>query len=147
MLCSIHIVTNKVGVPENPWYFNLVDVWMYALKFNSVFQQLFVVSSVSPARRKRRPTKLVRQHETAKNEALCHSRCGTIKIPPCSKIIGVEQQRSKFSIPSPSMVMSSWERNILEWDVTQETSKQERQLLRFKRGFEKIFFIYIWTYT
>ena len=25
--------------------------------------------------------------ETEKNKALCHSRCGTFKIPPCSKAL------------------------------------------------------------
>jgi hypothetical protein len=26
--------------------------------------------------------------ENGKTEALCHSRCGTIKIPPCPKALG-----------------------------------------------------------
>ena len=82
----------------------------------------------------------IKQHETTKTEVLCQSRYGTIKIPPCSNIIGVEQQWSKFSIPSPSMLTSPGERN----SYAKETSKQERQLLRFERGFEEISFIYIY---
>jgi hypothetical protein len=32
---------------------------------------------------------------TGKNEAPCHNRCGTIKIPPCSKALSAEH-RPKF---------------------------------------------------
>ena len=44
---------------------------------------------------RKKATKLgggVPSDETAKTEALCHSVCGTIKIPPCSKAIGAEQR-------------------------------------------------------
>jgi hypothetical protein len=38
----------------------------------------------------------------------CHSRCGAIKIPPCSKALNAEHRsklyRSKFCSPSPAMV-------------------------------------------
>jgi hypothetical protein len=33
--------------------------------------------------------------ETGKTEVLCHSRCGAIKIPPCSKALSAEH-RPKF---------------------------------------------------
>ena len=68
----------------------------------------------------------IRQHETTKTEVLCQSRYGTIKIPPCSNIIGVEQQWSKFSIPSPLLMSSPWKRNILEWDVTQKKQPSKK---------------------
>jgi hypothetical protein len=40
--------------------------------------------------------------ETGKTEVTCHSRCGTIKIPPCSKVLSAEH-RPKFCRPSPVM--------------------------------------------
>jgi hypothetical protein len=40
--------------------------------------------------------------ETEKTEAPCHSRCGTIKIPPCSETLSAEH-RTKFCSPSPAM--------------------------------------------
>ena len=43
--------------------------------------------------------------ETAKTEAPCHIRYGTIKIPPCSKAINTEQRPQFYSI-SPSKVTS-----------------------------------------
>jgi hypothetical protein len=36
--------------------------------------------------------------ETGKNEVPSHSRCGTIKIPPCSKALGAEY---RLKIPQP----------------------------------------------
>jgi hypothetical protein len=41
----------------------------------------------------------VLQMGSEKTEAPCHSRCGTIKIPPCSKALGVKH-RPKFCSPS-----------------------------------------------
>jgi hypothetical protein len=35
--------------------------------------------------------------ETRKMEVPCHSRCGTIKIPPCSKAMSAEQLRLNFA--------------------------------------------------
>jgi hypothetical protein len=46
-----------------------------------------------------------RLKETGKTEVLYHSRCGTIKIPLCSKALRVEY-RPKFFSPSPAMVTS-----------------------------------------
>jgi hypothetical protein len=59
--------------------------------------------------------------ETGKTEAPCYSRCGTIKIPPCSKALSTEH-RPKFCSPSPAMVTSSykWEKN-LERDVNNQS--------------------------
>jgi hypothetical protein len=37
--------------------------------------------------------------ETGTTKTLCHSRCGTIKIPPCSKVLIVEY-RPKVCISS-----------------------------------------------
>jgi hypothetical protein len=45
--------------------------------------------------------------ETVKTEVLCHSRCGTIKIPPCSKALSAEH-RPKFCSPTPAMVTSPY---------------------------------------
>jgi hypothetical protein len=36
--------------------------------------------------------------ETGKTEAPCHSRCGAIKILPCSKALGAKH-RPKFCMP------------------------------------------------
>jgi hypothetical protein len=36
--------------------------------------------------------------ETGKTDAPCHSRCGTIKIPPCSKAL-VAEHRLTFLLP------------------------------------------------
>jgi hypothetical protein len=54
--------------------------------------------------------------ETGKTEALCHSRCSKVKIPPCSKALSVEH-RHKFCSPSPIMVTSPYKSKILEPDA------------------------------
>jgi hypothetical protein len=54
--------------------------------------------------------------ETGKTEVSCHSRSGTIKIPPCSKALSAEHM-PKFCSPSPAMVTSSCKWKILERDV------------------------------
>jgi hypothetical protein len=46
---------------------------------------------------------IVSQDETGKPEALCHSRCGTINIPPSSKALSAEHM-PKFCSPSSVMV-------------------------------------------
>ena len=51
-----------------------------------------------------------------KTEVPCHSRCGTIKIPPCSKSLSTEH-RPKFCSLSPAMVTSPYKWNILDRDV------------------------------
>jgi hypothetical protein len=51
--------------------------------------------------------------ETGKTEASCHSRCGTIKIPPCSKALSAEH-RPKFCSSSPVMVTYPYKWNFLE---------------------------------
>jgi hypothetical protein len=43
--------------------------------------------------------------ETWKPEDLCHSRCGTIKNPPCSKALSAEH-KPQLGNPSPAMVPS-----------------------------------------
>jgi hypothetical protein len=40
--------------------------------------------------------------ETGKTEALCHNRCGTIKIPSYSKVLSAEHI-SKFCCLSPAI--------------------------------------------
>jgi hypothetical protein len=45
--------------------------------------------------------------ETRKTEVPCHSRCGAIKIPPCSKARSAEH-RPKFYSLSPVMLMSPY---------------------------------------
>jgi hypothetical protein len=54
--------------------------------------------------------------ETGKTEVPCRSRCGLIKIPPCSEALSAEH-RPKFCSPSPAMATSPYKRNILERDV------------------------------
>jgi hypothetical protein len=54
--------------------------------------------------------------ETGKTEVPCHSRCCTIKIPPCSKALSIEH-RPKFCSPSPEMVTSPCKWKVLEGDV------------------------------
>jgi hypothetical protein len=54
--------------------------------------------------------------ETGKTEVPCHSRCVTIKIPPCSKALSAEH-RPKFSSPSPAMVRYPYKWKSLERDV------------------------------
>jgi hypothetical protein len=44
--------------------------------------------------------------KTVKTEVLCRSRCGTIKIPPCSKALSAEH-RAKFAALSPVMVTAA----------------------------------------
>jgi hypothetical protein len=44
--------------------------------------------------------------ETVKTEAPCRSRCGTIKIPPCSKALSAEH-RPKFAALLPVMVTAA----------------------------------------
>jgi hypothetical protein len=56
--------------------------------------------------------------ETGKTKAPCHSRCGTIKIPPCSKAPSAKH-RPKFDSPSPVMLTSPCKWKILERDVKQ----------------------------
>jgi hypothetical protein len=41
--------------------------------------------------------------ETGKTDVPCHSKCDSIKIPPCSKAMSAER-RVKFCSPSPAMV-------------------------------------------
>jgi hypothetical protein len=64
--------------------------------------------------------------KTGKTEAPCHSRCGTIKIPPCSKAL-----RSKFCSPSPVIVASPYKWNILERDVKHYIINQSYWLLKY----------------
>ena len=69
--------------------------------------------------------------ETRKTEALCHSRCGMIKIPPCSKVLRVVHW-PQFCSPSPVMVTSPYIKwNILEWDVINH-HKEPLLILRSK---------------
>jgi hypothetical protein len=53
--------------------------------------------------------------ETRKIEVSSHSRCGTIKIPPCSKAMSAEH-RPTFCSPSQTMVTSPYKWKILELD-------------------------------
>ena len=51
--------------------------------------------------------------ETANAEPSCYSRCDMIKIPFCSKVIGVEHRPKVYS-SSSVMVTSSYECNIFD---------------------------------
>ena len=62
--------------------------------------------------------------EIVKTDALCHSRCGTLKNPHCSMAISAEY-RSKFAALHRQLVMSSYKWNNLEWDVKQQLNKQK----------------------
>jgi hypothetical protein len=46
--------------------------------------------------------------KSEKTEAQCHSRCGTIKIPPGSKALSADELRPKIVILSPVMVTSPY---------------------------------------
>ena len=46
------------------------------------------------------------------------------KTPPCIRAVSAEQ-RLEFCSPSPAIVTSSCERNILECDVKQQTINQQ----------------------
>jgi hypothetical protein len=48
--------------------------------------------------------------ETVKAEAPCHSRCDTINIPPCAKVLSAEH-RPKLCSPSPVRVTSALVKN------------------------------------
>jgi hypothetical protein len=50
---------------------------------------------------------LINIDSNGKTEAPCHSMCGTIKIPPCSKALSAEH-RPKLCSPSPVMVTSPY---------------------------------------
>jgi hypothetical protein len=65
---------------------------------------------------KRRLNGAVLRMETGKTEVPCHSRCSTIKIPPCSKALSADN-RPKFWSPLPAMVTSPHKWNICERDV------------------------------
>jgi hypothetical protein len=45
--------------------------------------------------------------ETGKTEVPSHSKCGTIKIPPCSKAL-IAEHRPKFCSLSPAIVTSPY---------------------------------------
>ena len=64
-------------------------------------------------------------YETPKTEALCHSRYGTIKIPPCSKVV-CDEHGPKFWRHSTAMVTSPIKRNILEWDIKQQQTNKTK---------------------
>jgi hypothetical protein len=55
--------------------------------------------------RRRRLIGAVVRMRTEKNQVQCHSRCGTIKIPPSSKALSAKH-RPKFHSPSPAKVTS-----------------------------------------
>jgi hypothetical protein len=65
--------------------------------------------------RKRRLNGAVLQIRSEKTEAPYHSRCGTIKISPCSKAFSAEHG-SKFCSPSPVLAKSPCKWKILERD-------------------------------
>jgi hypothetical protein len=50
----------------------------------------------------------VHSDEAGKTEVPCHSRCGMIKIPLCSKALSAEHRPK-----SPAMVTSPYKRKIL----------------------------------
>ena len=54
----------------------------------------------------------------------CRSRCDTIKIPPCSKIISAERRLNRCRL-SPIMVMFPYKSNIFKWDVKQCTTNEQ----------------------
>jgi hypothetical protein len=53
--------------------------------------------------------------EAGKTEVPCHSRCGMINMPTCSKVTNAEH-RHTFCSPSPAMT-SPYKSKILERDV------------------------------
>jgi hypothetical protein len=79
-------------------------------------------------RKRRLNGAVLRMRSTGKTEAPCHSRCGTIKIPICSKALSAEH-RPKFCCPSPVMVTSPYKLNILERDVKQSINGTNKKLI------------------
>jgi hypothetical protein len=63
-----------------------------------------------------------------KNRGPCHSRCGTIKIPPCSKARSAKH-RPKFCSPSPAMVTFSYMWEIL-WAGRKTVNNQSIEALQ-----------------
>ena len=64
-------------------------------------------------------------NETAKTEVPCHSRCGTLKIPPCSTAVRAEH-RPTFCSRLPAMVTSPNEPIILQYDLQKQINKQTK---------------------
>jgi hypothetical protein len=52
--------------------------------------------------------------KTGKTETPCHSRYGTIKIPPCSKALSADH-RPKFFSSSPAMVASPYNVKLIRY--------------------------------
>ena len=64
-------------------------------------------------------------YETPETEALCHSRYGTIKISPCSKVV-CDEHGPKFLCHLTAMVKSPIKRNILKWDIKQQQTNKTK---------------------
>ena len=60
--------------------------------------------------------------ESTKTEASCHSRCGMIKTSRGQN----KEQRPHFCSPSPTIMTSQYERNILERNVKQQRKKERK---------------------
>jgi hypothetical protein len=84
--------------------------------------------------------------ETGKAEGPCHSRCSTIKIPPCSKTLNSEH-RPKHCCPSPAMVTSPYKWKI-SWTGRKTVNNQSMNTpfhncvdLHAYRKIEAIYFV------
>ena len=92
-----HVIINQIGRPNDhignhmSWH-NYLFPWGSSFRL-SLRDPLFVVQTTRLSDRSK---------ETAKTEALCHSRRGTIKIPPRSNAVGAKY-RPNFGSTSPAM--------------------------------------------
>ena len=71
-------------------------------------------------------------YETAKTQTLCYRICSTIRT--CSRAINA-MHRPKFCNPSPLMVMSPNERNILKWRIPRNKQKGRAKVKVFVARF------------
>jgi hypothetical protein len=71
--------------------------------------------------------------ETGKTEIPCHSRCGTIKIPPCSKALSAEH-RPKFCSPSPAIVAADLQLCI---KFLGQTDRKLKKSFDLRRSFQR----------
>jgi hypothetical protein len=101
----------------------------YTVRFNVSNDSVRIRVRIDPPHplvcRKRRLNGAVLRMRPEKTEVPCHSRCGTIKIPPCSKALSAEHT-PKFCSPSLVMVTTLYHRLIHSrvWE------RNERQLCK-----------------
>jgi hypothetical protein len=106
-------------------YHYVRDPWWSVLEYYSRSSTSLCVSKEA--------TKWGSANENGKPEIPCHSRCGTIKIPPCSKALSAEH-RSKFCSPSPAMVTSpyEWKKKLSQTQNSNKETNEQTNMHAFK---------------